>query len=229
MYSYMELAEKVQASDTEIKEYLKKINAFEFRGYWRIFDEEYRIEVLKNIMCKLMEKDWPDVKVRLVSQEFPEIPYEILLALLKTIGSVDRDTFTVDKLKVYQMCACDLFISNNEYLKEEFETAFKNLTNMVVYRKYINTLLTIEEILEGIAIYRIKNYCSSFKYLNKYQITYNLEERLNLLFSIKPRWTEKELRVYLSDVSIITLPQLLLRHTKKVIEGSAVLYTSKLN
>ena len=224
----MEVLERVQASDSEVREYLKKIYAFEYRGYWRIFDEEYRVEALKNVMYALMKHNWEVVTVRLVSQEIPEIPYEVLAALLRTIGDLEQEVFTPNRLQIYQMCAIDLFISNQEYFAEEFVTAFKKVTELTIYRRYLSNF-KLEDILQGIAIQRTNKHRATIKYLPRYQMTYNFEDRLQTLFSLKEKWSEGELGVYLSDVSALSMPQLLLKYTKKVIEGNSVMYTGKLN
>lgn len=221
------MLERVQASDSEIKEYLKKINAFEYKGYWRVFDEEYRIEALKNVMHSLMKNDWEVIVIRLLSQEIPEIPYEILISLLKTIGNIEQEIFIPDRLLIYQLCALDLFITNNEYYLEEFNTAFKRVTDICIYRKLISNF-KLEDILQGIAVQKISRHRASVKYLPRYKITYNLDDRLGLLFSLKEKWTEKELETYLTDVSFLSLPQILLKHTKKVMEGNCILYTGRL-
>jgi sister chromatid cohesion protein DCC1 len=229
VYSNAELLDKVQASEQEIKAFLRRINAFEYRSCWRVLDEEFRVEVLKNVLYKLMEKDWDVIVVRLVSQEFPEIPYEVLQALLRTVGTIEKDVVTVDRLKLYQMCAIDLFLTNTEYLYDEFVTAYGKLVDLVIYHKFVTKAFGVDDVVEGIAVKRIHNYRTTLKYLPKDKLPFNLEERLSILFSVKEKWTEKELAVYLTDVSLLSMPQLLLRYTKRVLEGTSVFYTGKLN
>ena len=84
------------------------------------------------------------------------------------------------------MCAIDLFLSNNEYLADEFNIAYRKLIDAQIYRKFISNF-KLEDILQGIAIQCIKNHRSVIKYLPKYQLPYNLEDRLQILFSIKEK------------------------------------------
>lgn len=175
-----------------------------------------------------MKNDWEDFIVRFISQEIPEIPYEILISLLKTVGTVEDDVFIPDRIKLYQMCAIDLFLTSSEYLYDEFVIAYKKLTDLIIYRKFLSKF-KLEDILSGIAIQRTHEYRSKIKYLPKYRLSYNLDERLQLLFSIKEKWSEIELSTYLADVTKLTMPQLLLKHAKRIMEGNTVMYTSKLN
>ena len=83
-------------------------------------------------MYVLMKNDWENYVVRLISQEVQEIPYEILIALLNTVGVVENDFWVPNRLKIYQMCAIDLFISNKEYFLEEFLVAFDKITEITI-------------------------------------------------------------------------------------------------
>lgn len=219
----------MQASEAEIQNYLSKLSAFEYKGAWRIFDEVYRIEVLKNFMLILMKHNWDEIRVRLVSQELPEVPYEILTALLQTIGSINSDIFECDKLKVYQMCVCDLFSCSSEYILDEFKQALEKLQDCLIYRKFISKSITLEDIIEGLAVQRTMNFRATVKYLPVLKLNFSLEERMQVLFGVKEKWTERELKVYLEDVALMSMPQLLMKHMKKVIEGNSVLYMGKLN
>ena len=176
-----------------------------------------------------MEKNWNKVKVRLVSQELVDVPYEVLVAILNSVGSIEKDVFVGDKLKVLQICVWDLFLTSNEYFQEEFETALDKLADCVIYRKYYSRGFGLNEKIEGIAVTRTNNYRQTVRFLPVNRLSYILEERLHNLFEVKDKWSERELRTYLSDVSQIGIPQMLLKYTKKVIEGNSVLYINKLS
>ena len=148
--------------------------------------------------------------------------------MLNTVGVVENDFWVPNRLKIYQMCAIDLFISNKEYFLEEFLVAFDKITEITIYRKFLSKFV-IDDVICGLGVRRIHKYRETILYLPKYRLTYNLEDRLQLLFSIKDLWSENELGIYLSDVTELSMPQFLLKNCKKVIEGTSVMYTSKLN
>jgi hypothetical protein len=180
-------------------------------------------------MLILMKNNWEEIRVRLVSEQLPDVPYQILTSLLSTIGSVEKDFFIAEKLKVLQICVWDLFLTLDEYFLEEFEIALEKLESRVVFRKFITRGFRLEDKIEGIAVVRTKNYRETVKFLPVNWLSYSLEERLQVLFGVKEKWSEKELKVYLQDVSLMTLQQMLLKYTKKIIEGNSVVYMNKLS
>jgi len=57
-YTFVDLLSKVQASETELLEALKKIKALEIDGYWRLLDTDYKEKVVVRILTLLEEMDW---------------------------------------------------------------------------------------------------------------------------------------------------------------------------
>ncbi|CAG9328970.1 unnamed protein product [Blepharisma stoltei] len=229
VYSFEEIVEKAQASPKEIKDYLEKISSFEWEGCQRIFDEEFRVEALKNVLYLVMKYDWETVSVMDVAtaNEFRGIPHQIVEALLSTIGNVST-YWEPDFLKVYQVGVMDLFLQNPEYYANEFGEAYSKLLEILIPRRMI-TNFPLSQILQGIAINRVSNSKLTIRYLPAAKLSYNFQDRLNLLFSIKDKWTEEEIGIYLHDVLTMPLPKALLKYTKRISENSQVMFMNKLN
>jgi hypothetical protein len=223
----------VQASDAQIQQGLEELGAFELEGYIRVLEDEYLIETLKHILYLCMKYDWHPVPTQSVFSELQsESPFYHLIPVLQVMrltGTLSQDAqlWTPDSLQIYKQLSKDLFKSKYEYIQHEFHSAFEKLVDLIVPSRY-HSRFSFETILDKLAISATIKSIPAYIYFPVSELSYDLSTRLKQMFELKEKWSESELRIYLSDIITEPLQQVLLSHTRRISEEGKVLYMHKL-
>lgn len=133
----------------------------------------------------VMKYDWETITVLDVVNELKIVPIKIVEALLATVGNV-HVYWEPDLLKVYQLCAIELFLNNPEYFLDQFEQSYYRLTEFLIPRRMIFDF-PLYKVLQGLAISRVSNSKPTVRYFPVTKLSFNFQDRLNFLFSIKEK------------------------------------------
>ncbi len=180
-----------------------------------------------------MKYDWHPVPTQSVFSELQsESPFYHLIPVLQVMrltGTLSQDAqlWTPDSLQIYKQLSKDLFKSKYEYIQHEFHSAFEKLVDLIVPSRY-HSRFSFETILDKLAISATIKSIPAYIYFPVSELSYDLSTRLKQMFELKEKWSESELRIYLSDIITEPLQQVLLSHTRRISEEGKVLYMHKL-
>jgi sister chromatid cohesion protein DCC1 len=225
VYTLADLQGLVQASRQEIYAELVNMHAFEWKGYWRVMEDQIRIETIKYVLHQMMKQHIGVASVTDLLREIQDLERAPLQACLASAGTVTEDLWTPDPLQLYRMCAIDLLLSKRLYFEEEFKTAFANLSDMLIPAKLVRSDIPLDSILAGIAIKKTDKGRSIYKYFPAEGLVKDFAGRLEQLFAAKEKWSQEELRPYVADIG--ELQQLLLKFTRRLVEDGVPYYTRK--
>lgn len=225
LYTLADLQRLVQASRHEINRELTAMHAFEWKGCWRVMEDQERIETIKYVLHYMMKQHLGTAHLSEVLQQMKDLASAPLQACLASAGLIAEDIWTPDPIKLYRMCATDLFLSKSSYLEEEFRAAFANLSDMLIPARLVRTDIPLNSILSGIAIRKTDKGRPIYKYFPAEALVKDFAGRMEQLFAVKEKWSQEELRPYVADVG--ELQQLLLKFTRRLVEDGVPYYTKK--
>lgn len=225
LYTLADLQRLVQGSRHEINRELTAMHAFEWKGYWRVMEDQERIETIKYVLHYMMKQHLGTVHLSDVLHQMKDFASAPLHSCLSSAGTVAEDVWTPDPVKLYRMCATDLLLSKSSYFEEEFRTAFANLSDMLIPAKLVRADIPLEGVLSGIAIRKTEKGRPIYRYFPAEVLVKDFAGRLEQLFAVKEKWSQEELRPYVADVG--ELQQLLLKFTRRLVEEGVPYYTKK--
>ena len=212
---------------------MQDFGAFELEGFIRVLEDDYLIETLKHILYFCMKYDWHPVltdsvlaELQIESMFYNRLPVFQVMRLTGTLQENDR-VWIPDSLAIYKLLAKDLFKSKYEYIQHEFHAAFEKMVDLIIPYRY-RAEQSYERILDQLAVSASIKNIPAYVYFPLIDLSYDLSTRLKQMFELKEKWSESDLRSYLSDIIREPLQQVLLSNTRRIMEEGNVLYMHKL-
>uniref|UniRef100_A0A1B6DB07 Sister chromatid cohesion protein DCC1 n=1 Tax=Clastoptera arizonana TaxID=38151 RepID=A0A1B6DB07_9HEMI len=203
LYDTHHLLELVQASEEELKHGLEELSALSLDGYWRILDFDYQFRVVSYFLNLLDENSW----------SVHEIPFTETEALLKDLmpmpilkhifheytemtGEMNDEGEPFYKLKEVKVCrfiAEVLLRPADKFNLKDFLQAWQGSVP--------EGLQTDLKQLDGLAILDLNIRPKVIWYYPESCLPEEIIERMQILFSLKEKWTLDEIRPYVERLT----------------------------
>ncbi|XP_029199227.2 sister chromatid cohesion protein DCC1-like [Acropora millepora] len=235
LHTLADLLSKVQASETEILEALKKIEALEINGHWRLLDTDYKEKVVIGILTLLEEKDWSyeAVPVKECCDILQELEPRIILEhCLSCYGEVtNMETDSGDENTVYYRLSEDKICRfYAEYLLRQ--------AGRFNYHEFIDSwqqsvpegMVTKSAHLAGIALTDMQSIPPVIWHFSASDLPDDPVLRFMKLFKVQPKWTFNEIQPYIQDLAAPgqSLNALLMKFARSSTDATGVkVYNSK--
>ncbi|GMH22345.1 hypothetical protein Nepgr_024188 [Nepenthes gracilis] len=218
LYTWDDLVEQIQASDTELKLGLEALSAVEINGYWRLVDEKCMDSVLNMLLNNAVLCEWSfnalsenEVVSMLESDGFPS---QIVIHCLHVYGSKVNESLENESVwKLDERCVCAHFAK--EILrggKMKMETFLEEWM-----RKVPSRMRASLDMLEGKILTEKLGIETWVRAFSASSLPYNPRERFSILFRERSKWEWKDLQPYIRDLRVPGLSSegLLLKYTRR--------------
>ncbi|KAF9927233.1 hypothetical protein FBU30_003416 [Linnemannia zychae] len=246
LYTWEHLQSVIQASDQEIKNWLKEHHACLINGYWRLFNRRFMFDILREILSTLnalgMEANSVDAEsiCAEIENDVPESESGISPWMIKHCissfsednapdGNADRYCLSGSKVSSFMGIHLlssterghrwklqDFILKWNELLQEHYKADLKYLAGEYII-----------EHDKGMDKIQTQQY---IRYFSKSHLPLDPAARFTVLFEVKPKWDGPEIRPFLRDLVLDEkkLDVLLLKYARSVKQpGGGVVYSSR--
>jgi len=201
---YSQLLETVQASESELKEGLKKLEAVEIEGVWVQLDQDFQMKVLSYILRFFDENSWSldcvskketvEALQELVTKEVLEQVFDIYCHPME---GGKEDEFSLDKDKVARFYGDFLLAVNTKYVLEEF---------LDMWQKAVpDGVKTDISQLSGLVLVEDAKEPALIKRFTESDLPDNITQRLEVLFGARDRWTVDEISPFIAPLTTLKL------------------------
>jgi len=221
------LMDRVQASEVEIKEGLKKFEAIEVGGMWFILDQDYQMKVLSYILRFFDENSWKFdcvLKSETVSALADLVPAEIVDQVFcfycDHMQGGKEDEFSLDTDKVCRFYGDFLLAANTGYLLSEF---------LDMWQKAVPEGITTDIAqLAGLVLVEDKD-PPVIKRFTESSLPLTITDRLTILFQARERWTLQEISPFVSSLTTtkLNVNALLTKHARPITVGGTKYFCAK--
>lgn len=220
------LREIIQASDTELYSSLKKLNALEVDGQWRVLDSDFMAEVFGQVLdtaiAENLSLDKLDAKL---VNSFLDSQYDqsIVTHCIRMHSEVQEESqseliFKLDNTKVCIFYLVKLFLEKEPWQQEKLLERWKDV---VPYGMTPNI-----KMLSGIALSDESPHGGlEWRYVPKESLSPNHNERFEELFNLRARWEEDDIAPYVNFILNPgeKLDRVLLKYTRIItVDGKTV-------
>lgn len=208
LYTYQELEETMQSSSKELDEALKSIDAFQFNGYFRLFDTESEHLIVKHILLSIVAEGHSIE--RLHKQDViraandgrlnPTLVEQGISSYLVTHAeSTDSNPLYYFNSRKYSTLVAEVLLRKND---SGPDSGLRLSTFKDQWQKLATDYIAIDmSDLEGLAILEeIGKADFRVRYLPSRSMSHSPKIRLGELFKIKPKWTFAQIKPYLQDL-----------------------------
>jgi len=204
LYSLLDLLSKVQASETELLEALRKIEALEIDGHWRLLDTDYKEKVVVRILTLLEEMDWSyeAVPMKECCDILEELePRNILEHCLNCYGEVkEMDIDSGDSIIHYRLSEDKICRFYAEYLLRQ-AGRFNYHEFMDSWQQSVpEGMTTKSEHLAGIALKDMRSLPPVIWHFPASELPDDPALRFMKLFKVQSKWTFDEIQPYIRDL-----------------------------
>ncbi|XKL59219.1 hypothetical protein PGB90_000235 [Kerria lacca] len=197
MYSTNELLDVIQASEVELKNALSKMQAFELNDKWRILEFSYHVRVLSYFLNLIDEQSWnhEDIPADEVDQILSEIvPSNIINYILLTYCencfelNGKRHVRLIEN-KVCRIIGEELLKPTTTFEFNDFLRAWQGSVpeGLITNICQLDGLVYIDNQLNR----KVIHYCP------EYELSEDIAERIQYLFTLKEKWTFEEIKPYI--------------------------------
>ncbi|XP_014282167.1 sister chromatid cohesion protein DCC1 isoform X1 [Halyomorpha halys] len=197
------LLEFVQASEEELVDALRDIQAFSVNGKWRILDNDYHFRVLGQFLALVESNSWGLDQIPFgeslseLSALFPDyVLHHIFQIYLEPTGEYTDNDDELFKLVEFKICR---FLGT--YLLRTVEKF--NLNDFLrTWRDSVpEGMITSLDQLGGLAVMTPDSRPPAIWLLDEEDLPEDFQERFTILFSAKERWTYDEIHPYIKRLS----------------------------
>lgn len=198
-YTMMDLLERIQASEEEIKAHLKTLHACQIDGYWRMLDFDYEMKLLGHVTQLVDSESWSFSKVSLrvsLDELQPLEPREMIEHCLNCYGRryTDNDEvwYALDQDGVCRATAAMLLQNASKFHLAEF---------LEVWQQSVpEGMGTRLDQLRGLALLDRSSRPETISMLRVEDLPEDTLERFNHLFTMREKWTEDDIAPYIQDL-----------------------------
>ncbi|XP_055887109.1 sister chromatid cohesion protein DCC1-like [Biomphalaria glabrata] len=204
-HTFAELQSTVQASDQEIKAGLAKINACEIQGFWRLLDLEYSATVLYHIVQLCEERNWfieglnMEECCEVLSELFPR---EVVEHMVRSHSKHDDSCMETDNSSNI------FYLSEDKICKHFAEMCLRhsgkfNLSDFLkAWQESVpHDMKTSFSQIQGMALIDRDSNPEVIWYYNVDDLPEDINERFEVLFDEKKRWSLEEITPYVRDLT----------------------------
>jgi len=248
--TFEELSRQVQASNEELREKLREINAMELNGYWRLLDTDFTTQAIDLILTNAVAKSWSLSKLDsdLLGKEMGDYDPFVLKHILHSIGSCEKGIWNLDLTKISIFRASQLLREllgdqSSSTLKQTKQRAldvqslgsgkdWRSTDFFAAWQDSVPDGAPVDiSLLTGIAISGKIGSETFIRYLPASEVK-NIpdpRDRVRLLFKVLPFWKLQELAPYLSDLAKDTtaLESLLVKNARPIMQDGVRVYCSR--
>ncbi|XP_005107055.1 sister chromatid cohesion protein DCC1 [Aplysia californica] len=202
-YTLPELQDRVQASNKEIVEGLRKLNACELSGYWRVLDFEFLSTVVYHVLQLCDENDWLTTGVDLaqccdVLQElFPiELVQHVVRCFARDGDGEEKSTATAVPLCEDKVCKhfAELCLRNSgKFNLSDFSQAWQ--------QSVPEGMTTSLSQIQGMALIDRSSQPEVIWYYCVDDLPDDVAERFEVLFEERKKWSLEEITPYVIDLT----------------------------
>ncbi|KAL4236383.1 Sister chromatid cohesion protein DCC1 [Mactra antiquata] len=241
-YTFNELLDLVQGSESQILVALKKMEALIINGYWRVLDFDYLVQIMTHIIQLSDENDWLHTGVPIeeclnVLQEL--FPRSVIEHVLKNYSdkidpsSSGNDDDNDDKM----MIDIDFYKLNEDKICRFYAEQILKHAKKFNLKQFMSTweksvpegMKTNLFQLEGLAL--VEKDCSPevISYLTVESLPEDISDRFNELFRIKEKWRLDEITPYIRDLQTdkMDVTAMLTKFARASTSNGVKLYNSK--
>lgn len=208
LYTYQDLEATMQASPKELDEALRSIDAFEFGGYFRIFDTDSEHIIAKHILLSIIAEGHS--LERLHKQDVARasndgrlnaalVEQGISTYLATHSESTDSNPLYYFNTRKYSSLVAEVVLRKHDTGPESGVrlSQFKD-----EWQKLATDYLTIDmDDLQGLAVLEeVGKTDFKVRYLPTRSMSHSPKIRLAELFKVKPKWTFAQIKPYLQDL-----------------------------
>lgn len=218
LYRWDDLADKVQASDEELRSGLQAFLAVEIDGYWRVLDDKYMDMILNMLLHDVILNDWSFNALNedevLHALETEGFPCNIAMHCLKVYGNKVEDHVggsCMWRLEERRICVhfAREILKNNKMKMETFMAEWM--------RKIPDGMHASFDMLEGEVLTEKLGIETLVYYFSVSSLPSTPAERFNILFRERQKWEWKDLQPYVRDLRVPRLSSeaILLKYTRR--------------
>nr|XP_003224879.1 PREDICTED: sister chromatid cohesion protein DCC1 [Anolis carolinensis] len=227
-YTTEDLLDQVQASEEEIMQQLETLKACQIEGYWRILDFDYEMKLLNHVTQLIYSESWPFNKVPLTVclQELgPLEPKNMIEHILMCYGRKYTDEgetyFEMYEEKICKAIAQMLLNNAVKFSLSEFQEVWQ--------QSVPEGMVTRLDQLKGLALADHSSRPETICLLNVEDLPEDNQERFNILFKIREKWTEADIVPYIQDLCSEkqTTGVLLTKYARSSMQNGLKVYNSR--
>jgi len=202
--SFSQLLDSIQASESELRVGLKKLEAVELEGVWVQLDQDFQMKVLSYILRFFDENSW-SLDCVLKKETVEALQELVVKEVLEQVFSIychpmeggKEDEFSLDKDKVARFYGDFLLAVNTKYVMEEF---------LDMWQKAVPDGVTTDiSQLSGLVLVEDAKEPALIKRFTESNLPDNITQRLEVLFSARERWTVLEISPFISPLTTLKL------------------------
>ncbi|XP_037562842.1 sister chromatid cohesion protein DCC1 [Dermacentor silvarum] len=226
-YTLGNILERVQASEAEIRQAIEELPVVEIDGFYRLLDGEYYYRV-QNFIINYIESEsiqLDKIPAGDVVDKISELePREVVAEVFRrcTTPNSGDEFYTLNGDIICKATADVLLRSVEKFNLSEFLEVWQNSVPEGVQ--------TNIKQLEGLALTDRTSTPECIYLFDKWDLPDDANERFDILFRTKERWTLDEIKPYIEDLCVGQKGDanaLLMRHARAAMRGGVRTYTSK--
>nr|SVE80249.1 EOG090X09TV [Daphnia magna]SVE81447.1 EOG090X09TV [Daphnia magna]SVE82608.1 EOG090X09TV [Daphnia magna] len=222
--SFTELKVMIQASEEEIINQLQEMPAAKVRGKWRLLDVGFLFGWVSYLDSILREKKLSLEEVTLANIENWMGLYDtedINAKCISLFMEVDGNSLRWKPEAVSQLFALYLLPELRAFDSKDFFTAWQQSMPVGV--------MTNEEHLNGVALVDYDSNPSLVKYLPEFELPEEINERLDILFRNRAKWTLQSITPYVQPLTDnnLNVAALLTKYARSSTINGVKYYSSK--
>ncbi|KAJ3049463.1 Sister chromatid cohesion protein DCC1 [Rhizophlyctis rosea] len=234
LYTTESLHELVQASNEELLQGLKEVEALEIDGHWRLLDPAYQETVLRLLIVSAIADDIPlshmtlEDAARLLNDADDDdgIPKSVSMHVLIAFADKDGEneqTYAISSSKVCRFLGQQLLANSTRHSQ--------SLTSFLQsWSENVPEPFEVEiDMLKGTALIHNDELPRTIQYFPKSTLPSEAKQRFERLFDVKRKWSYDELLPYIDDLAPDKkkLDALLMKYARMSKSANTMFYTSR--
>lgn len=228
LFTRRQLFATAQCAESEFEALLTTVRAIEIDGFMRLLDYTYEYRVITLMMSLITENSWDldDVdKNETIESLDGIIPTEVVCSIFDFYTEPVPET---GKFRYIPRMACRIIAQNvlQEGLKFHIEEFFETCSQALPEAMRVHMQ---ESFVDGIGVIDRDSAAPSIRGLFEENMPLNLNDRLNLLFKVKDKWTLQQITPYIElfTTSQFTATSLLAKYVRSVNRDGTRFYVAK--
>lgn len=229
LLTYEDLLDRVQASESELKEGLTSVQAIELNGHYRILEFDYEFRILSYMLDLVDENSWSinavrrDVTLESLKTLVPEGILAKLFEFYTEEGEVvdGEQCYEYKEGMVCRFLAQVLLKSAGKFYLPEFLQAWKDSVP--------EGMVAEESMLAGVALIDRDSTPPVIWGFSEANLPEDINERFKLLFQTKAKWTVDQISPYIQCFTTdkLNVNGLLTKHARASTVNGVRFYSAK--
>nr|CAG4649512.1 EOG090X09TV [Scapholeberis mucronata]SVE93747.1 EOG090X09TV [Scapholeberis mucronata] len=221
--NFSELKDLVQASEEEILNKLQELPAVQIKRKWRLLTTSFMFgwvsyldSILREKQLSLEDVSHSDVNDWMCMYDIEEVNTKCVMLFMK----VDEDCLTWNSVAVSQLFSLYLLSEMQAFDSNDFFNAWQQSMPVGV--------TAVEEHLDGVALVDYDSTPSLVKYFPEFLLPEDINERLEILFRNRLKWTLQAITPYIQPLADgkLNVAALLTKYTRSSTSEYGIRYYS---